>query len=435
MAASAVHWIEAFQHVLEHGDGKAFLPWIAMDPPTYTQLQSSLQSMTTTKVGAKLRVPTNLTSQKKRLTSFAQDFLDYVHLYPPPSSPQIPREAYDAWVKVYASANAVFALPETVWMVPIFKYLAQQLVAMAIRLDQADASAAYTKTIDAASRLSKSAGLAANDRTTQPCRRTKRAAVFTLANVSFRAYFRLNNTRLCETVLGSVNNALLMNRRHDDTDATGEESYTMAERVTYHYYLGQIRLLQHRVLAAVEHLRWAFDRCTNAHPHNKRKILIPLVAAHLILGRYASRSLLTQFQLTEPYGELLRRHRMGHAAGALATLEQHREWFRTCGLYMLLREKMVLGLWRNLFQRCMRSTQSATSATQGPPTLSLQTLVRPARMAWDDPSLDLADMECMAANLVDQGLMKAYILHSKGVIVLQRGPHRGFPPMTDVYHS
>lgn len=45
MAASAVHWIEAFQHVLEHGDGKAFLPWIAMDPPTYTQLQSSLQSM------------------------------------------------------------------------------------------------------------------------------------------------------------------------------------------------------------------------------------------------------------------------------------------------------------------------------------------------------------------------------------------------------
>ena len=31
--------------------------------------------------------------------------------------------------------------------------------------------------------------------------------------------------------------------------------------------------------------------------------------------------------------------------------------------------------------------------------------------------------------------MKAYILHSKEMIVLQRGPHRGFPPMKDVYHG
>ena len=40
----------------------------------------------------------------------------------------------------------------------------------------------------------------------------------------------------------------------------------------------------------------------------------------------------------------------------------------------------------------------------------------------------------MRRRLTLQGLMKAYILHSKGLVVLQKGPHRGFPPLESVYH-
>lgn len=29
--------------------------------------------------------------------------------------------------------------------------------------------------------------------------------------------------------------------------------------------------------------------------------------------------------------------------------------------------------------------------------------------------------------------MKAYVLHSKRIIVLQKGPSRGFPPLASVY--
>ena len=119
----------------------------------------------------------------------------------------------------------------------------------------------------------------------------------------------------------------------------------------------------------------------------------------------------------------------------MSELERHREWLRTRGLYMLLCEKLVLGLWRNLFQRCMRLNPHVDEASNAPPTLPLAMLVGPARLAWNDNTLLLEDMECMAANLVDQGLMKAYILHSKSMIVLQRGPFRGFPPMSDIYQA
>ncbi|WFD18495.1 hypothetical protein MCAP1_000699 [Malassezia caprae] len=331
------------------------------------------------------------------------ELLSYIQSYPPPhSSPPAPG-AYDAWIKVYTSANAVFTLPDTVWIIPVFKYISKQLVSLAIRTDRASPGRQYTKTIDAAGRLSKSAGMAANDRTAAPAQNTKRIAVLSLANASFRAYFCLNNTRLCETVLGSVNNALLMNRRFAEESDNGEDPYTMAERVTYHYYLGKIRLFQHRVQLAAYHLRWAFDHCTTTHLHNKRTILIPLVAVHAILGRYASSTLLIRFDLQTVYGDLLHYLKSGYAHKVMEELNKHRDWLRARGLYMLLWEKLVLSLWRNLLQRCIRyQAQHETPASNKPPTLQIATLVRPAQLAWNDTTLSKDDVECMVANLVEQ---------------------------------
>lgn len=74
-----------------------------------------------------------------------------------------------------------------------------------------------------------------------------------LANLSFKAYFKLNNTRLCETVLGSVENALKVNRtfarNSGINDDSGEQCYSKADRVTYRYYLGRLRLFQHNIRA------------------------------------------------------------------------------------------------------------------------------------------------------------------------------------------
>lgn len=337
----------------------------------------------------------------RRMKNFLEEFLCFLKVYSLQDQ-AVDGGTYDAWSRVYSAASAIFTLPDTVWFVSVIKRVACKLVLLAIRIDRLSFSSAYVKTIDAAGRLSKTAGIAANDRTPAQATETKRAAVLALANLSFRAYFKLNNTRLCEIVLGSVQNALLMNRRNDTADKSGEERYSVAERVTYRYYLGQIRLIQHRVHVGAQHLRWAFDHCTNAHVHNKRKILVPLVASYLILGRYATPALLTRYCLREQYEALLHFHRQGNGAGVMHELEMHREWFRKRGLYMLLREKVQLGVWRNLFRRCLLLTLKASSTSTAPPTLQLAALVAPARLAWADATLELEDMECVAVNLIDQ---------------------------------
>lgn len=79
-------------------------------------------------------------------------------------------------------------------------------------------------------------------------------------------------------MLGSVENALSLNRNFasPQTKASfkdeelGLACYKRCDRVAYKYYLGRLRLSQHRIRKAYGELRWAFDNCTNVNMHNKR---------------------------------------------------------------------------------------------------------------------------------------------------------------------
>lgn len=197
-----------------------------------------------------------------RFQTLVGDFLSYVRDHAPLShaspSMQAPYptdwdRAYDAWALVYSRASTFFSLPDTTWFIPSLRFFASSLVTLAMAVDQRTDAIQKRKTTDAAGRLSKAAGMAGNDRSQAPGSETKRAAVLMLANLSFKAYFKLNNTRLCETVLGSVENALKVNRtfarNSGISDDSGEQCYSRADRVTYRYYLGRLRLFQHNIRA------------------------------------------------------------------------------------------------------------------------------------------------------------------------------------------
>ncbi|WFD36884.1 hypothetical protein MCUN1_003775 [Malassezia cuniculi] len=300
-------------------------------------------------------------AHKKRFASLAEAYLAYV------AGPAAP---YDTWSVVFTRATAIFAL-DVPWFSPALKFIGKTLVDLAA---QSDAQHNHGKTVDAAGRLSKCAALSANDRTAATMAETKRSSALALANLSFRAYLRLRNTRLCETVLGSVNNALQMNIRFDGQGDgyTGEEGYPMSERVMFHYYIGRIRLAYGRITVAAENLRWAFDRCPPSSRHNRRVIAIPLVSAYLILGRYPTQKLLTECGLVDQFSALTHHLRLGNGAGVMSELQRHMHWLRIHGLYGHLQEKLILGVWRNIFRRCL--ALQLTTATNAPPTLRLSTI-------------------------------------------------------------
>ncbi|KAE8229654.1 hypothetical protein CF326_g5372 [Tilletia indica] len=384
------------------------------------------------------------------------------------------RAAYEAWSQVYSRAHLVFGTPESFWFNPTLRWLSETLVGLAIKSDTYLQDPKQRNATDSASRLSKSAGLAGNDRTPAPAngQGTKRPAVMFLANQSFRAYFKLNNVRLCETVLSSVENAIKINRQaamdhggggggggaaggkagrkrgtgavavaasntatlsSAELDELAQSGYTRADLVTYRYYLGRMRLHQHRLRGAEAELSWAFQNCTDDQPRNKRMILIYLLASAIPLGRLPQPSLLYAFDLDRQFLGVVDAFRRGAAHATLTALDSWREWHRRRGTYLILREKLQIGLWRNLIRRSLILSRTYLPPSTAPPNIKLSLIAATARLAWQDERIDEADVECITISLIDQGYLKGYIHPDKGLLILQRNDQLGFVNMRAVY--
>ncbi len=92
--------------------------------------------------------------------------------------------------------------------------------------------------------------------------------------------------------------------------------------------------------------------------------------------RYPDAALLQAANLTGVYEGLTYYLKSGQAAAALDELDRHMDWFRVRGLYLILREKLQISLWRNLARKCLSLTHGNAQASSAPPTMRLDVLTR-----------------------------------------------------------
>ncbi|UZJ51350.1 hypothetical protein CBS101457_000670 [Exobasidium rhododendri] len=460
--------LQSFLHDLRQAwkvrkdDARHLASVVKGDSSSHSQLQSSLRQLGNKAEYSQVVAKEASIPSPERANAFFVSLLEYVSKFDDASelgknagrgeeSLLRLEGAYAKWADVYTKASLVFQAQESPFFGPTLRYVGTTLILLAIATDDCKADTNQSCVTDAVSKISRSTGIAAIDRSPFPGEKTKRAEVLWLANASFRCYFKLKNVRLCETVLGSVENALSLNRnfageenktlareREGEEEDSGMSCYCVADRVAYKYYLGRLRLSQHRIRKAYTELRWAFDHCTNANMHNKRLILTHLVVASLILGIYPTPSLLVSASLDGPFQNLIESIRRGNGYQVDLELERWRDWHRKRGNFLLLKEKLAIGIWRNLMRRSFliaRLSAGIVPQSNGkspPPILKLSAFLPMARLAWHDPTLEIDDVECVVASLIDQGYLKGYVQHSTGNVVLRRTDDFGFPKMSGV---
>lgn len=79
-----------------------------------------------------------------------------------------------------------------------------------------------------------------------------------------------------------------------------------------------------------------------------------------------------------------------------------------------------------------RQTQPVTN---GPPTLPIRLLTSLAQQAWCDEALSELEVEAVAISLIGQGFIKAYVSHSRGLVVFKKGRTMGFEPFAHIYND
>ncbi|BFZ62462.1 hypothetical protein YB2330_003556 [Saitoella coloradoensis] len=262
---------------------------------------------------------------------------------------------------------------------------------------------------------------------------SKRIAAYYVANLLFRLYFRLRKTTLMGTTMESINSQI-----------TKIEGYPLSQIVEYRYYQGRYELSRNQFPSAREHLLWAFNNCMDASHRNRRLILIYLTAAGLVIGMLPREDLLRRYNLTEYFLPLIHAQRKGDFALHALTIEMHKAWYLKWGIYLILRDRLQLLLFRSLFRRTHILTKHKTpkenqvwfddllAATR----LSTQRAADAVRSISctpdDEPEWDILDVEAMAANFVDQGYIKGTIHSSRKIMVVAKDLHDAFPKVSTI---
>lgn len=253
-----------------------------------------------------------------------------------------------------------------------------------------------------------------------------------VVNAYLRLCFAGHSSELAGAAVASVRKGV------ERGDVPALARFPRSQATTFRYFAGMHALLFSDVASADRELRAAFEQLPARAARAKRCVLRALVATRLCVAAQLPRArLLAKHGLAPAYAGLARAVRTGDVALYDAELARHAALYARWGVYVALERARTVAA-RTLVRRVARA------AVCPPPRerLPVAALVAAARVVarLRDPRLlppppagaagaddDNAseedarmDAECTLANLISDGLVKGYISHAHGLVVLSK---------------
>ncbi|NWW90517.1 PCID2 protein, partial [Rhynochetos jubatus] len=236
---------------------------------------------------------------------------------------------------------------------------------------------------------------------------SKKWGMLFLVNQLFKIYFKINKLHLCKPLIRAIDSSNL------------KDEYSMAQRVTYRYYVGRKAMFDSDFKQAEEYLSFAFEHCHRSSQKNKRMILIYLLPVKMLLGHMPTVQLLKKYDLMQ-FAEVTKAVSEGNLLLLNDALTKHETFFIRCGIFLIL-EKLKIITYRNLFKKVyllLKTHQLSLDAF----------LVALKFMQVDD--VDIDEVQCILANLIYMGHIKGYISHQHQKLVVSK--QNPFPPLSTV---
>ena len=241
-----------------------------------------------------------------------------------------------------------------------------------------------------------------------------------IINNLFKIYFKMSNLRMIPSLLRTV----------ASKGFPSLDSFPISHLVTYKFYLGRLELLQGNYPAADQSLSFAFERCTVRSPVNKRLCLLFLVPVRLMLGKLPRRELLRKYQLPL-YQALTDVIRAGDIRAFTELVERHQDVFISRGTFILI-NKLRYVVLRVFLSRVAVISKASTGHcivpgckfTKTGPHLHLSVLQQLLK------DIDIPEIECIIVNLISRKLVRGYLSHQAGILVMSKG--RAFPPISQM---
>ncbi|KAM6945496.1 LOW QUALITY PROTEIN: PCI domain-containing protein 2 [Aplochiton taeniatus] len=226
---------------------------------------------------------------------------------------------------------------------------------------------------------------------------SKKWGMLFLINQLFKIYFKINKLHLCKPLIRAIDSSNL------------KDDYSMAQRVTYKYYVGRKAMFDSDFKPAEEYLSFSFQHCHRSSQKNKRMILIYLLPVKMLLGHMPTHQLLRKYDLMQ-FFDVTRAVSEGNLLLLNEALAKHETFFIRCGIFLIL-EKLKIITYRNLFKRVYQLLNTHQ--------LPLDTFLVALKMMQVE-DVDIDEVQCILANLIYMRHIKGYISHQHQKLVVSK---------------
>lgn len=237
----------------------------------------------------------------------------------------------------------------------------------------------------------------------------KRWAALRIVVLLFRVYFRLNTLRLCGNIIRALEQA---------QDLPPITAFLKSETIAYWYYRARLCIHQKEFKAAETMLTDAFSLCHVDDLRHRREILTFLVPLKLIHGALPTHQLLVQYGLEREFGRLRDAVRTGNLVLFDAVLAENQAFYMQKELFLLIQIHLKSLILRTLFRRIYLVTAALPGAVDS--RLPLANLQAGFAVFGMGAHVGRDEIECWTANLVNDGYIRGYLSHDKGVLVLSK---------------
>ncbi|KXT13906.1 hypothetical protein AC579_2639 [Pseudocercospora musae] len=366
-------------------------------------------------------------------------------------------ETYDLLIGLQERANSALSHGTLgVLMLPVVVRCAQVVCRLAIGLDRRpelmaqlrsagtaasggddEGGARETLPERAAEILRRAFTACMNDKTTAANKvEGKKQGIYKIANICLKILFQCRKTRNAAMIFENIGN-----------QSPQLSQYPKSERVTYLYYLGRYLFQNNHFHRAQEALQYAYDECSAGENfiRQRRHILVYLVTSNIILGRFPSAALLQRPEAVgfqEHFAPIMQAMRTGNLALFRQALDfngPHADWLLQFRVLLPLRNRCEVHVWRTLVRRVWKTIGARyVTGTKTAPLVDMNVLVHAFKLAdgsstptYIDPDFsggdyeptdgggyEIINIESILSSLIDQGLVKGFIVHSSLKFVL-----------------
>ncbi|KAK5631551.1 hypothetical protein RRF57_007265 [Xylaria bambusicola] len=261
-----------------------------------------------------------------------------------------------------------------------------------------------------------------------PLEESRKWGVYYAVNLLFKTYFRLNSEPLSKNILKAISAGR--------ADIPPIDKFPKSQQVTFKYYEGVLAFLEENYVEASEaasfpseptaekHLEMAWLMC-----HKDAQRNLELILTYLIPCRLLTTHTLPSSKLLEPFPRLQklfiplsRAIRKSDLRAFDIALRDGEDEFIKRRVYLTLergRDIVLRNLLRKVFITGGFEEPKEGAAPVRRTRIPLTEFTAAVQMSSGE-AIDPDEVECLLANMIYKNLMKGYIAHERGIVVLSK---------------